>query len=107
VATFVFLIGAAMFYTVLYQSKLVPRWLSGWGLVGIVPYLTAAILAMFGVIDSLSTAYGLLDAPLGVQEMVLAVWLIVKGFNPCVLSSESIKADTYRVQMSAARESVS
>jgi hypothetical protein len=41
-ATFVFLIGAAMFYTVLYQSKLVPRWLSGWGLMAIVPYLAAA-----------------------------------------------------------------
>jgi hypothetical protein len=107
VATFVFLIGAAMFYTVLYQSKLVPRWLSGWGLVGIVPYLTAATLAMFGVIDSLSTAYGLLDAPLGIQEMVLAVWLIVKGFNPSTLASESAKAATYNVQMSAARESVS
>ena len=106
-ATFIFLIGATMFYTVLYQSKFVPRWLSGWGLVAIVPYLAAAILALFGVIDSLSTAYGLLDAPLGVQEMVLAVWLIVKGFNPSVLPSESVKADKYRVQMSAARESVS
>jgi hypothetical protein len=82
VGTFVFLIGAVMFYTVLYQSKLVPRWLSGWGLLAIVPYLAAAILAIFGVIDSLSTSYALLDAPLGVQEMVLAIWLIVKGFNP-------------------------
>ena len=105
VATFVFLIGAAMFYTMLYQSKLVPRWLSGWGLMAIVPYLTAAILAIFGVIDSLSTAYGLLDAPLAVQEMVLAVWLIVKGFTPSTIASESAKVDTYKVQMSAARES--
>ncbi len=107
VATFIFLIGAAMFYTMLYQSKLVPRWLSGWGLMAIVPYLAAAILAIFGVIDSLSTAYGLLDAPLGVQEMVLAAWLIVKGFNLSVLPSESVKADTYKVQMSAVRECVS
>jgi hypothetical protein len=106
-ATFVFLIGAAMFYTVLYQSKLVPRWLSGWGLMAIVPYLAAAILTLFGVIDSLSTAYGLLDAPLGVQEMVLAVWLIVKGFNPSALPAESVKAETYKAQLSTARGSVS
>ena len=106
VATFVFLIGAALFYTMLYQSKLVPRWLSGWGLMAIVPYLTAAILAIFGVIDSLSTAYGLLDAPLAVQEMVLAVWLIVKGFNPSTLTSDSAKTGTYKVQLSAASESV-
>jgi hypothetical protein len=107
VATFVFLIGAAMFYTMLYQSKLVPRWLSGWGLVSIVPYLAAAILALFGVIDSLSTAFGLLDAPLAIQEMVLAVWLIVKGFNPSTVAAESTKAATYNLQMNAARESVS
>jgi hypothetical protein len=106
VATFVFLIGAAMFYTLLYQSRLVPRWLSGWGLIAIVPYLVAAILALFGVIDSLSTAYGLLDAPLAVQEMVLAVWLIVKGFNPSTVAAKSAKAGTYNVQMSAARETV-
>jgi hypothetical protein len=107
VATFVFLIGAAMFYTLLYQSRLVPRWLSGWGLIAIVPYLVAAILALFGVIDSLSTAYGLLDAPLAVQEMVLAVWLIVKGFNPSTVAAKSAKAGAYKVQMSAARETVS
>jgi hypothetical protein len=106
VATFVFLIGAAMFYTLLYQSRLVPRWLSGWGLIAIVPYLVAAILALFGVIDSLSTAYGLLDAPLGVQEMVLALWLIVKGFNPSTFAVKSAKAGTYNVQMSVARETV-
>jgi hypothetical protein len=107
VLTFVFLIGAAMFYTVLYQSKLVPRWLSGWGLAGIVPYLAAATLALFGVIDSLSTAFGLLDAPLAIQEMILAVWLIVKGFNPSTVAAESTKAATYNLQMNAARESVS
>jgi hypothetical protein len=107
VATFVFLIGAAMFYTVLYQSRLVPRWLSVWGMVGIAPYLAGAVLVMFGITDSRSTAYGLLDAPLGVQEMVLAVWLIVKGFNPSTLAAKSAKAATYNVQMSAARESAS
>lgn len=105
--SFVFLSGAGMFYTVLYQSRLVPRWLSGWGLVSIVPALAAAILALSGVTDSSSTAYSLLYAALGVQEMVLAVWLIVKGFNPSTVAAKSATADTYNEQMSAARESVS
>jgi hypothetical protein len=84
VATFFFIIGAVMFYSVLYQSKLVPRWLSGWGLLASVPSLASATLVLFGVIESLSTAQKLLEAPLGVQEMVLAVWLIVRGFNASV-----------------------
>lgn len=78
--TIVFLIGATMFYWVLFRSRLVPRWLSGWGLLAVVPYLAYALLATFGTRSS--TLEGILDAPLGVQEMVLALWLIVRGFNP-------------------------
>ncbi len=69
-----------MCHWVLFRSRLVPRWLSGWGLLAVVPYLAYALLATFGTQSS--TLEGLLDAPLGVQEMVLAVWLIVWGFNP-------------------------
>ena len=77
--TIVFLVGATMFYWVLFRAGLVPRWLSGWGLVAVVPYLAYALLASFGH-DS-SVTEGILDAPLGVQEMVLALWLIVRGFS--------------------------
>ena len=80
--TIVFLIGAAMFYLVLYRARLVPRWLSAWGLVAIVLYLVPVFLGLFSDVDvrTTSTTTVLLELPLGVQEMVLAVWLIVKGF---------------------------
>lgn len=80
--TIVFLTGAAMFYLVLYRARLVPRWLSVWGLVAIVPYLVPVLLGLFSDVDvsTTSTTNVLLDAPLGLQEMVLAVWLITKGF---------------------------
>ena len=71
-----FSLGAMMFYYLLYQSKLIPRWLSGWGLVGAVLVFVEGLVAVFGV------DWGFLWTPLGVQEMVMAVWLIVKGFNP-------------------------
>jgi hypothetical protein len=82
VATVAFLIGAAMFYLILYRARLVPRWLSVWGLLAIVPYLVPVFLGLFSDVDvsTTSTTNVLLDAPLGLQEMVLAVWLIVKGF---------------------------
>jgi len=72
----VFSLGALMFYTLFYQTQLIPRWLSGWGIVGAIVYLVAGLMAMFG------TAMDFLLALLGVQEMVMALWLIFKGFNP-------------------------
>lgn len=81
VTAIVFPLGTLMFYTLLYRSKLIPRWLSGWGLVAIIPYFAAGLSAMLGIIDPLSSVGVVSDIPLALQEMVLAVWLIVKGFN--------------------------
>ena len=80
-AGIVFCLGASMFYAALYQARLVPRWLSGWGLASVIPYLAAEALALFGLLDPLSTTATLLHISMAVQEMVLAVWLIVKGLN--------------------------
>jgi hypothetical protein len=38
------------------------------------------VLVIYGL-EPLSTTQVVLEVPLGVQEMVLAVWLIVKGFD--------------------------
>jgi hypothetical protein len=71
----VFSLGSLMFYALFYQSRLVPRWLSVWGFVGAALYLASPLLDMFGY------GFGLLMAPLAVAEIVLAVWLIVKGLD--------------------------
>jgi hypothetical protein len=55
VTAIVFPLGALMFYTLLYRSKLIPRWLSAWGLVAVIPYFAAGLSSMFGIIDPLST----------------------------------------------------
>jgi hypothetical protein len=78
----IFPLAAIMLYSIFYQSRLVPRWISGWGLISIVFALAAAFLDMFDVIESESSTYTLLVMPIALQEMVMAIWLIAKGFNP-------------------------
>ncbi|MFS1517296.1 DUF4386 domain-containing protein [Bacillus sp. SCS-151] len=77
VTTIVFIIGAMLLYTLFYLTKLIPRWLSVWGLIGAVIYLAVDLLKLFGLNLNLEMLY----APLGVQEMIMALWLIIKGFN--------------------------
>jgi hypothetical protein len=81
VLTIVFILGALMYYYALFRAKLVPRWLSGWGLLAAVPYFVSGMLGLFALLSPMSTVQMVLVLPLAVQEMVLAVWLIVKGFN--------------------------
>ena len=83
----VFSLGALMIYYLFHQSKLIPRWISVWGLIGAVLYLASGLSAMFSV------GLGILMAPLALQEMVMAVWLIVKGFNssPIIDHAESVQ----------------
>jgi hypothetical protein len=86
-------LGALMYYYIFYQTKLVPRWLSGWGLIGIILIIVTGMLVMFRVIGPMSTTQVVLAVPIAVQEMVLAVWLIVKGFNSSAIASLSAKTE--------------
>lgn len=87
-AVFAFCLGALMYYTVFYRSKLIPRWLSVWGLIAIVVLLAAVLVTLFdGEPYSISGNLTLLAVPIALQEMILAVWLIVKGFNPSAIAS--------------------
>jgi len=84
----VFAFGAVIFYTALYQSKLVPRWISGAGWIAAILIMASALLSMFEV-NLPEAVYGLLWLPIAVQEMVMAVWLIIKGFNTAALEARA------------------
>ena len=85
-----FLIGSGLMWSLsalilnvlLYQSKLVPRWLSVWGLAGAALSLANYLPQFFGI-DSIE----ILFLPIAVQEMVFAIWLIVKGLNSSAIAS--------------------
>jgi hypothetical protein len=84
VAPIVFSLGSLMFYYLLYKSKLIPRWLSGWGLIGAVLFLASAFLPQLSYVSPSTLVY--LHLPGAVNQMVLAVWLIVKGFNTSAIA---------------------
>jgi len=88
-AIFALTVSALMYYGLFYRSRLIPRWLSGWGVVGMLLLMTACLLALFS--DRPVTGYTLFILPIAVQELVLAVWLLVKGFNsvPSAFSASS------------------
>jgi len=81
-----------IFYSLLYRSRLAPRWMSLWGLAGVPLWLAAGFLAMFGS-DPTSNLLVILNIPIALNEMVLAVWLIVKGFNTSALASVKVQPD--------------
>lgn len=83
-------LGGLILYPLLYQARLVPRWLSLWGLIGVVLILGRAVLETFGL-ELSGVVQGVMAAPIAIQEMVLAIWLIVRGFDMSVLAGRPDK----------------
>lgn len=75
---FIFVIAALLFNYLLYQTKIVPRWLSVFGIVATIMLLVVNLLEITGVVSELM----ILKLPIFLNEIILALWLIVKGFTP-------------------------
>jgi hypothetical protein len=83
----VFPLGAAMLYVVLYQSKLIPRWLSVWGLIAVaLNFVSTGLAGVFGLTPQMGAIQMAANLPIFLQEMVMAAWLIVKGFNASAIA---------------------
>ena len=89
-----FSIGALLYYIIFYRTKLVPRWISGWGLVAAILSMASVALVTVGLIAPMGTVQVVMSLPMLPQEMVLAAWLIAKGFNPSVIASKSAQVDS-------------
>jgi hypothetical protein len=79
----VFPLGALIFYGLLYRQRLVPAWLSVWGFASAVLLLVGSVLLLLELTGGVSeaTLEAIVTGPIALNEMVLAVWLIAKGFN--------------------------
>jgi hypothetical protein len=74
-----FCMGAILWYYLLYISNVIPRALSLWGLVAVCLLTIPILLELFE--RDLFPAAGILALPYLPFELVLGIWLIVKGFN--------------------------
>jgi len=74
---YIFALAALYFYYLLYQSKLIPRWLSVWGFIAAILLILANLLELTGLIPGAMILY----LPIISNEIVLAIWLILKGFS--------------------------
>jgi len=83
-------INTMMYSYIFYKSKLVPRFISILGMTGATLVFINALLVMFGVVQQVSV-WGILALPVAANETILAVWLIVKGFDESALASMSTK----------------
>ncbi len=84
---YIFAVAALIFYYLLYQSKLIPRWISVWGIVAAILLILVNLLEGMGIVSAQIILY----LPIILNEIVLAIWLMAKGFNPSAIDSGSAK----------------
>lgn len=73
----VFCLGGILFYYLLHKSGIVPRALSLWGLITIVPLLITTLLTILDLqVPFILAVLGLAYVPF---EFVIGVWILIKG----------------------------
>ncbi|WP_105615455.1 DUF4386 domain-containing protein [Vallitalea okinawensis] len=89
--TYIFIISAYMFYYLLYKSKIIPRWISVWGVIAVILLLIVNLMELTNnIIPMLILGIGYSQIML--NEVFLAIWLMVKGFNPAAIGSDNIES---------------
>jgi hypothetical protein len=80
-----FCLSATMFYYLLLKSNLLPRFISIWGLVGVILLFIEIMSNIFGF----SVGGIMIMLPMGLNEIFLGIWLIAKGFNKSAINVQS------------------
>jgi Domain of unknown function (DUF4386) len=70
-------LGCVLLCSLLFRTRLIPRFLSIWGLVGYPVLVAGTIAEVFGIHIGL-----MLSIPGGLFELALGFWLLIKGFEP-------------------------
>ena len=76
---YIFILSALIFYFLLHKSKIVPRFIPVWGVLGLASLLLINVLETTTTLSpSISVLFYL---PIVLNEIFLAGWLIFKGFD--------------------------
>jgi len=86
-------LGGLIFSYLLYLSKLIPRYLSGLGIIGYAILFLGVALNMFGLLNINDGAGMLIYLPGGLFELFLPIWLFIKGFNSSVIAAVCDRID--------------
>ncbi len=97
-ATISLMVGAVILYTILYQSKLVPRFIAVWGFIALASLVAARALAVPDLTKGFQPAMALYFL-IVLNELFLAGWLIVKGFNPSAIDASTGDSGYDRIDM--------
>jgi len=89
---YIFILSALIFYYLLYQLKLIPRFISVWGVIAVIILLVGNLLEIMGISPVMLI---FLFLPIMLNEVFLAIWLIVKGFNTGAIVSGAVKTDKH------------
>ena len=82
-------IGFLILSYLLYQLRLVPRFISAWGIIASTWMLAAVLLNLLSPVIPFEISH----LPMILNEVFLAIWLIVKGFNEDEIISGAVKTD--------------
>jgi hypothetical protein len=85
-------INTMMYSYIFYKTKLVPRFISILGMTGASCVFICSLFVMFGVFPQISFWGAVLAVPVAANEMILAVWLIIKGFNEKAITTLTAKS---------------
>ena len=77
----VFSVSTLILYPALFRFRLVPAILSVWGLIGGLMLLASILLILFDQVEMGSTIDTILSLPIWINEMALALWLILRGVD--------------------------
>ena len=91
VLALIFIIGATFLYVSFYRTRLIPRWLSVWGLIGAAGTIAYVLLDFFHLDNGIGFYLQMVIAP---QELVMGLWLVIAGFNPAAIAALFAKRDS-------------
>ncbi len=73
--------GGAILYYTFYKTKVIPKWMSVWAIIGTWLTITVTALLLFDMVHIVSPTYFIMNTPTALIELILAGYLLRKGFN--------------------------